>query len=121
MVEYLRVILMKNKEESIDVCVSYPRHKAVGYENDIPLHYIIYCPKCGSDKLIKSGKTKEMHQRMQCKLCNHRFIFSTHWSESAKILQVMLLFYKNSSLTYIAKEVGLHPRTVSDIIDKYLL
>jgi len=97
----------------------YPRFIATGFENYIFREYIIYCPKCGSDWLIKSSKNNNGEQRLKCKWCNRRFKYSAHMDESAFLFRLMYFHYKGYSAKMIAKELEVHTSTLVKYTEKY--
>jgi len=97
----------------------YPRFIATGFEDDIFREYIIYCPKCGSDWLIKASKDSNGKQRLKCKQCNRRFKYSTHMDESAFLFRLMYFHCKGYSAKMIAKELEVHTSTVVKYTEKY--
>lgn len=109
----------RQESEYPDYPESYHKFVAQGYEDDIPIEYEIYCPKCGSDWLIKASKDSGGEQRMQCKRCTHRFRYSAHMKESAFLLRLLFLHHKGYSATRIAKELEVHTSTITKYVEKY--
>jgi len=107
-----------NSDKYPDYPKSYPKFMAKGFEDDIFVEYIIYCPNCGSDRLIKAGKDANGEQRMKCKRCNHRFKYNTHMNESAFLLRLMYYYHKGYSAKKIAKELEIHTSTITKYTEK---
>lgn len=110
----------KNPREYPSYPEHYARFRAKGFDNDVPVQFIVYCPNCGSDWLIKASKNADNEQRMQCKRCSYRFHFAAHRRESAIILCILILINKGYSYKMIAKEMDIHTSTVSKYVEKYL-
>ena len=108
-----------NNEQYPDYPENYAKFVAQGFEDDMPVKYTIYCPRCGGDWLIKASKDSNGEQRMQCKRCKHRFRYSAHREESAFLFKIMFFHHKGYSATMIAKELGVHTSTVTRYITKY--
>ena len=72
----------------------------------------IKCPKCGKEKIWKSGKTGGK-QQYQCKSCKRKFITEKNYSEAFK-QKAIAIFYEGNS----GRIMGINKSTVYNWIKK---
>ena len=89
--------------------------------------YFIYCPRCGSTKVIKSGrrprKERDAAQRFECEVCGKRFTvgpFSWKHINEHKIEKIFSSAVEGKLYRKIAEEVGVAASTVSKTIGQYV-
>ena len=76
----------------------------------------IKCPKCGKEKIWKSGKTGGK-QQYQCKSCQRKFITEKNYSEKFK-QKAIAIFYEGNSGRAVGRIMGINKSTVYNWIKK---
>ena len=76
----------------------------------------IKCPKCGNEKIWKSGKTGGK-QQYQCKSCKRKFITEKNYSEEFK-QKAIAIFYEGNSGRAVGRIMGINKSTVYNWIKK---
>ena len=81
----------------------------------------ILCKFCGSDDVIRSGKTDSGNQRYKCRACFRTFSIAAktpRLQDPAFVATVLAAYQERASMRGVARIFGISRNTLADLLKK---